>query len=93
MRRILAVTFSFFLGISTAALSEEVKVEIGGKSIRMSVEKATEGDGYSVQSSIDGVAPLCINVSLSCADGSSASACCPTVNYDTFCPKARIVCR
>jgi hypothetical protein len=68
-------------------------ITMGGQTLRFKVSKPSSGSGLVATSALKGVKPMCINVSLSCGDGSSASACCATGSYSAVCgPKAKITC-
>lgn len=58
------------------------------------VRLATQGLGYSVlhQSPAPVFAPYRVHVTCT-IDESYAETFCPTVNYDAYCPRAKIACR
>jgi len=93
MRAILFVAFAAIFAFSGSSWAEQVSVKSGNQSFKIDVKPASEGEGYSTAPvSMGEVPPNCVPVDLRCGDGTSASACCPMSNYETFCPKARIRC-
>ena len=90
MKALFAV--AILLAVSPTIAFAQVQGRVGNKTILMTPKPATQGDGYAIESKIKGVKPLCVSVSLTCGDGTSASACCPTSSYATYCPNARISC-
>ena len=79
-----------------AANAQALDLQVNNDLITVTAKPATEGDGYVVESQkqlANGVKPLCVSVSLTCGNGSTASACCPTSSYSTYCtPDASISC-
>lgn len=88
-------SLAFVFLISASANAQQIERKIGNENVIIDLKPATEGKGYSILHYVKSdAAPKCHTVSLTCSsDGTSASACCPTVYYDTFCPNARISCR
>lgn len=71
----------------------ETELSVADQTIIIGAKPSTEGKGYSIYSYIKGEAkPLCVSITLTCGDGSRDSKCCPTVNYSTHCPNAKITC-
>jgi len=94
MKNLLASTILAFGVMSSGAPAQEIDTTIGGKPVRTIARLADQGLGYSVLYAGQGVPFRPHRVLVTCTIGEASSITyCPTVNYEAYCPNARIACR
>src|SRR3712207_7476399 len=94
MRLWLVPVATAFSLLMSGAQAQDLRAAGRSEPIRAFSRLASQGIGYSVLYQAPGTPAGPYRVKVVCTIGQvSATALCPTANYDSFCPTAQIVCR